>query len=198
MNNEGVNQDRRWFLIGSTAAVGAVGAAAAAVPFVKAWNPSAKAKAAGAPIKIDISKLSPGERVIAEWRSKPIWVVRRTEQSLADLPKLNDSLRDPKSEMDQQPVYAQNPNRSIKDEYVVLIGLCTHLGCSPTYRPELGAEDLGGDSWLGGFFCPCHGSKFDLAGRVFQGVPAPYNLEVPPHFYEDENTIVIGLEGEAA
>lgn len=198
MNNEGVNQDRRWFLIGSTAAVGAVGAAAVAVPFVKAWNPSARAKAAGAPIKVDISKLSPGERVIAEWRSKPIWIVRRTEQSLADLQKLDGSLRDPKSEMEQQPTYAQNSHRSIKDEYLVLVGLCTHLGCSPTYRPELGAQDLGGDSWLGGFFCPCHGSKFDLAGRVFQGVPAPYNLEVPPHFYEDENTIVIGVEGETA
>ena len=198
MNNEGVNQDRRWFLIGSTAAVSAVGAAAVAVPFVKAWNPSARAKAAGAPIKVDISKLAPGERVVAEWRSKPIWVVRRTEESLSDLKKLDGSLRDPASEMDQQPVYAQNPHRSIKDEYLVLVGLCTHLGCSPTYRPELGAQDLGGDSWLGGFFCPCHGSKFDMAGRVFQGVPAPYNLEVPPHYYEDESTIVIGVEGEVA
>lgn len=198
MNNEGVNQNRRWFLIGSTAAVGAVGAAAVAVPFVKAWNPSAKAKAAGAPIKVDISKLSPGERVIAEWRSKPVWIVRRTAESLADLSSLDDSLRDPASEMEQQPSYAQNAHRSIKDEYLVLVGLCTHLGCSPTYRPELGAQDLGGDSWLGGFFCPCHGSKFDLAGRVFQGVPAPYNLEVPPHFYEDETTIVIGIEEETA
>lgn len=197
MSNEDVNQGRRWFLIGSTAAVGAVGAAGVAVPFVKSWNPSARAKAAGAPIKIDISKISPGERVIAEWRSKPIWVVRRTKEALDNLPKLDDSLRDPRSEMDQQPAYARNPNRSIKDEYLILIGLCTHLGCSPTYRPELGAKDLGGDAWLGGFFCPCHGSKFDLAGRVFQGVPAPYNLEVPPHYYEDDNTIVIGSEEKA-
>ena len=198
MNNEDVNQGRRWFLIGSTAAVGAVGAAGVAVPFVKAWNPSARAKAAGAPVRIDISKLQPGERIIADWRSKPIWVVRRTEETLANLPKLDNKLRDPSSEMAQQPEYAKNAGRSIKPEILVLVGLCTHLGCSPTFRPELGAQDLGGDEWLGGFLCPCHGSKFDMAGRVYQAVPAPYNLEVPPHSYENDNTIVIGVDRETA
>ena len=198
MNNEDVNQGRRWFLIGSTAAVGAVGAAGVAVPFVKAWNPSARAKAAGAPVKIDISKLQPGERIIADWRSKPIWVVRRTEEMLTNLPKLNGKLRDPDSDMAQQPEYAQNASRSIKPEILVLVGLCTHLGCSPTFRSEVGAQDLGGDEWLGGFLCPCHGSKFDMAGRVYQAVPAPYNLEVPPHSYENDNTIVIGVDRETA
>ena len=198
MNNENVNQGRRWFLIGSTAAVGAVGAAGVAVPFVKAWNPSARAKAAGAPVRIDISKLQPGERIIADWRSKPIWVVRRTEEMLTNLPKLNGKLRDPDSEMTQQPEYAQNASRSIKPEILVLVGLCTHLGCSPTFRSEVGAQDLGGDEWLGGFLCPCHGSKFDMAGRVYQAVPAPYNLEVPPHSYENDKTIVIGVDRETA
>lgn len=195
---DSVNEGRRWFLIGATGAVGAVGAAGVAVPFVKSWNPSAKAKAAGAPVKVDISKLEPGGRIIAEWRSKPVWVVRRTEESLAALAELEENLRDPASEQEQQPGYAKNEYRSLRPEILVLIGLCTHLGCSPTYRPELGAADLGGDSWLGGFFCPCHGSKFDLAGRVYKGVPAPTNLEVPPYSFESDNVIVVGVDEEVA
>ncbi len=195
---DSVNEGRRWFLIGATGAIGAVGAAGVAVPFVRSWNPSAKAKAAGAPVKVDISKLEPGGRIIAEWRSKPVWIVRRTEESLAALAKIEDSLRDPASGQEQQPNYAQNQYRSRRAEILVLVGLCTHLGCSPTYRPEVGAADLGGDSWQGGFFCPCHGSKFDLAGRVYKSVPAPTNLVVPPYMFESNNVIVIGEDEELA
>jgi len=195
---DSVNEGRRWFLIGASGAVGAVGAAGVAVPFVKSWNPSAKAKAAGAPVKVDISKLEPGGRIIAEWRSKPVWVVRRTEETLADLAKVEGNLRDPSSDQQQQPDYAKNQHRSRRPEILVLIGLCTHLGCAPTYRPEVGAADLGGDEWMGGFYCPCHGSKFDLSGRVFQGVPAPTNLIVPPYMFESDSVIVVGVDEEVA
>lgn len=195
---DSVNEGRRWFLIGASGAVGAVGAAGVAVPFVKSWNPSAKAKAAGAPVKVDISKLEPGGRIIAEWRSKPVWVVRRTEETLADLAKVEGNLRDPSSDQQQQPDYAKNQHRSRRPEILVLIGLCTHLGCAPTYRPEVGAADLGGDEWMGGFYCPCHGSKFDLSGRVFQGVPAPTNLVVPPYMFESDSVIVVGVDEEVA
>ena len=195
---DNVNEGRRWFLLGATGAVGAVGAAGVAVPFVKSWNPSAKAKAAGAPVKVDISKLEPGGLVIAEWRSKPVWIVRRTEESLASLAKLEDKLKDPASDQEQQPSYTKNTHRSVRPEILVLIGLCTHLGCSPTYRPEVGAADLGGDEWLGGFYCPCHGSTFDFSGRVFKGVPAPTNLEVPPYSFETENVIIVGVDEEVA
>lgn len=198
MSTDGVNNSRRMLLIGATAAVGAVGVAGVAVPFVKSWNPSAKAKAAGAPVTVDISKLEPGQRMVVEWRGKPVWVVRRTPEMLSRLPKNDTSLRDPKSENpEQQPAYAQNPYRSIKPEYLVLTGICTHLGCSPLFRPEVAAADLGAD-WNGGFFCPCHGSKFDLAGRVFQGVPAPKNLSVPPHKYDSDNVLTIGVDTGAA
>ena len=195
---DSVNEGRRWFLIGASGAVGAVGAAGVAVPFVKSWNPSAKAKAAGAPVKVDISKLEPGARIIAEWRSKPVWIVRRTEETLANLAKVEGNLRDPNSEQQQQPDYAKNQYRSLRPEILVLVGLCTHLGCAPSYRPEVGAADLGGDEWLGGFYCPCHGSKFDLAGRIFQGVPAPTNLVVPPYMFESDNVIVVGVDEEVA
>jgi len=195
---DSVNEGRRWFLIGASGAVGAVGAAGVAVPFVKSWNPSAKAKAAGAPVKVDISKLEPGARIIAEWRSKPVWIVRRTEETLANLAKVEGNLRDPNSEQQQQPDYAKNQYRSLRPEILVLVGLCTHLGCAPSYRPEVGAADLGGDEWLGGFYCPCHGSKFDLSGRVFQGVPAPTNLVVPPYMFESDNVIVVGVDEEVA
>jgi len=198
MSNDGVNTARRKFLIGSTSVVGAVGAVGAAVPFVGSWAPSAKAKAAGAPAKINISKLAPGEMTVGEWRGKPIYVVRRTPEVLADLSKMDAKVRDPQSAEPQQPAYAQNHYRSIKEEYLVLIGICTHLGCAPQYRPEVGAEDLGGAEWFGGFYCPCHGSKFDLAGRVLQGVPAPVNLEVPPYFFESDSILIIGLDGESA
>ncbi|MBT00160.1 MAG: ubiquinol-cytochrome c reductase iron-sulfur subunit [Oceanospirillaceae bacterium] len=197
MSNDGVNKGRRRLLIGATSAVGAVGAVGAAVPFVASWNPSAKAKAAGAPAKADISKLEPGQQMIVEWRGKPVWVVKRGPEALANLEKMNDRLADPNSEKPQQPDYVPGtPARALRPEIAVMVGICTHLGCSPTYRPEIAPEDLGED-WLGGFFCPCHGSKFDLSGRVFKGVPAPTNLVIPPHSYEDDNTLVVGVDQEA-
>lgn len=197
MSNDGVNEGRRRFLTAATSVVGAAGAVGVAVPFVGSWNPSAKAKAAGAPVKANLSKLEPGQMITVEWRGKPVYVVRRTEETMANLLKVDDLVRDPKSEEPQQPDYAKNPGRAIKDEYLVLLGLCTHLGCAPMYRPEVGAADLGGDQWQGGFFCPCHGSKFDLAGRVYKGVPAPVNLEVPPHSYESDSLLVVGVDQEA-
>ncbi|GLQ33236.1 ubiquinol-cytochrome c reductase iron-sulfur subunit [Litoribrevibacter albus] len=197
MNQDGVNKGRRRLLIGATSAVGAVGAVGVATPFVASWNPSAKAKAAGAPVKADISKLEPGQQMIVEWRGKPVWIVRRTEETLKNIEKLNDSVRDPNSEEPQQPAYVTGINRSIKPEILVLVGICTHLGCSPKYRPEISPADLGED-WLGGFFCPCHGSRFDLSGRVLKGVPAPINLEVPPHSYLSDNVIIVGVDQESA
>ena len=167
MSTDGVDNSKRRFLtIAATSAVGVVGAVGAAVPFVLSMNPSARAKAAGAPVEADFSKLQPGQRMNVEWRGKPVWIIRRTEQNLKDLPTLDDMLRDPKSmNKDRQPAYAANELRSIKPEYSILVGICTHLGCSPTYRPEIAPEDLG-EKWRGGFLCPCHGSRFDLAGRV--------------------------------
>ena len=198
MSNQVVNKGRRQFLTAATSAVGAAGVVGVAVPFVGSWNPSAKARAAGAPVKADIGKLEPGQMIVVEWRGKPVYVVRRTPESLDALGKLDGSLRDPDSLEPQQPAYVDKHQRSIKPEYLVLLGLCTHLGCAPKYRPDVGAADLGGAEWLGGFFCPCHGSKFDLAGRVMKGVPAPLNLEVPPHSYEGEHVLVIGVDQEAA
>jgi ubiquinol-cytochrome c reductase iron-sulfur subunit len=197
MASGGVNEGRRRFLTAATCVVGAAGAVGAAVPFVASWNPSAKAKAAGAPVSANLSKLEPGQMIVVEWRGKPVYVVRRTEETLANLAELDDQLRDPSSVESSQPVYTQNPTRAIKDEFLILLGLCTHLGCAPMYRPEVGAADLGGAEWLGGFFCPCHGSKYDLAGRVYKGVPAPTNLEVPPHMYDSDTVITIGVDQEA-
>lgn len=194
MSQSGVNKGRRRFLIGATSAIGAVGAVGVATPFVASWNPSAKAKAAGAPVKVDISKLEVGQQMIVEWRGQPVWVVNRTPQALSNLDKITSKLSDPESIKDQQPPYAQNMYRSIKPEISILLGICTHLGCSPTYRPEVAPEDLGPE-WVGGYFCPCHGSKFDLAGRVFNGVPAPINLSVPPHQYLTDTVIEIGVDG---
>lgn len=194
MSTDGVNMDRRRLLLGTTAALGAVGVAAVAVPFVKSWNPSAKAKAAGASVVADISQLEPGQRAVFEWRGKPVWVVRRTPEMIANLKAVEGDLSYPNSDVeDQQPAYAKNATRSIKPEILVLTVICTHLGCSPLFRPEVAAADLGAD-WKGGFFCPCHGSRFDLAGRVFSGVPAPTNLVVPPHMYESDKVIIIGEE----
>ena len=198
MATEGVDQKKRRFLTNTTVVVGAVGAGFVAVPFLSSWAPSERAKTAGAPVEVDISKLEEGRLVTVEWRGQPVWIIKRSEQSLTDLPTLDDDLRDPASENDQQPVYAQNATRSIKPNVVVMVGICTHLGCSPTYRPDLGAADLGGADWKGGFFCPCHGSKFDLAGRVYQNVPAPLNLVIPPHFYKSDRTILIGEDGGQA
>jgi ubiquinol-cytochrome c reductase iron-sulfur subunit len=187
---------RRRFLIGATTVVGGIGAVAAATPFVMSFWPSERAKAAGAPVEIDISKLEPGQKVNAEWRGKVTWVINRTPEMLAMLPKLDDRVADPKSEVDHQPSYCKNENRSIKPNLFVAVGICTHLGCSPTFRPEIAPADLGAD-WPGGFFCPCHQSKFDLAGRVFKGVPAPTNLVVPPHRYASDTKVVIGEDTKA-
>jgi ubiquinol-cytochrome c reductase iron-sulfur subunit len=198
MSSEGVDLKKRRFLTASTAVVGAVGIGFVAVPFIASWNPSERAKALGAPEEADISKLEPGALLRLKWRGKVTWVVRRTEQNIADLKTLNSQLADPDSEVStQQPAYAKNATRSIKPEFAVLIGICTHLGCSPTFRPEVAPADLGPD-WKGGFFCPCHGSTFDLAGRVYKGVPAPTNLVVPPHQYLSDDVILIGVDGGAA
>jgi len=197
-DGEVVNQGRRRFLTAATSAVGAAGAVGLAVPFIGSWNPSAKAKAAGAPVKIDLSKIQPGEMVTEEWRGKPVYVIRRTDEALAGLEKVDGDVSDPDSSNPQQPDYAQNETRSIKPEFMIMLGVCTHLGCAPQFRPEVGAKDLGGDAWQGGFFCPCHGSKFDLAGRVYKGVPAPTNLEVPPHTYDSDTTVIVGVDGENA
>ncbi len=198
MSTDVVDKDKRRFLTAATSVVGAVGAGFVAVPFLVSWMPSERAKNAGAPVEADISKLDEGRMLIVEWQSKPVWIVRRSQQMLDSLPKLDNELRDPGSEnLDQQPEYAQNEYRSRKPEILVLIGICTHLGCSPTYRPDIAPADLGND-WLGGFFCPCHSSKFDMAGRVYQGVPAPTNLPVPPHYYLTKNTILLGEDGEVA
>ena len=201
MNGEVVNESRRKFLLGATSVVGGAGIVGAAVPFVASLQPSAKAKAAGAPVKVNISKLEPGARMVVEWRGKPVYIVRRTEESLAAINALDtDILRDADSVEAKQPAYVDGSARTLsgKEEYLILVGLCTHLGCAPLYRPDVGAADLGGDAWLGGFFCPCHGSKFDLSGRVFAGVPAPKNLEIPPHSYESDSVVVIGIDTEVA
>lgn len=197
MSDGGVNVGRRRVLTALTTAVGGAGAVGIAVPFVGSWNPSDRAKAAGAPVEVNISKLQPGQMVTVEWRGKPVYVLRRTPEALENINKFESKLPDPESKKSVQPDYATGPYRSIKDEVLVLLGLCTHLGCAPTYRPDVGAQDLGGDSWLGGFFCRCHGSRFDLAGRVHPGVPAPINLQVPPHKYVSADVIIIGLDQEA-
>lgn len=197
MSSDGVNAGRRKFLTGATSAVGAAGAVGILTPFVGSWNPSAKAKAAGAPVKFDFSKLEPGQMSIPEWRGKPVYVLNRSEAQLEALPSLDDQLKDPNSEnLEQQPPYITGTDRSIKPNLLVVVGLCTHLGCAPKYIPEVGVADLGGDKWVGGFFCPCHGSKFDLSGRVYAGVPASANLLVPPYSFEGDNVIVIGVNPE--
>jgi ubiquinol-cytochrome c reductase iron-sulfur subunit len=195
---EDVNLAKRRFLTATTTVVGGIGVAFVAVPFLSSWAPSERAQAAGAPVEADISKLESGAMMTVEWRGKPVWLVKRTDKMLEALPTLNNRLRDPRSEVQsQQPPYADNEYRSIKPKILVLVGICTHLGCSPTYRPEFAPPDLGPD-WKGGFFCPCHGSKYDMAGRVYQGVPAPLNLQVPPYRFIDETRILIGVDSETA
>ncbi len=198
MSEDAVDKEKRRFLIALTAATGAVGGAAMVVPFVKAMSPSERAQAAGAPVEVDISKMQPGEMLIVEWRKKPVWIVNRTEQNMADLARLNEKLADVPSEISIQPEYAQNEFRAreTKKNIAVMVGICTHLGCSPKHRPELAPDDLGQD-WLGGFYCACHGSKFDLAGRVYKNVPAPTNLVIPAYQYLTETTILIGDDSEA-
>ncbi|TWX68580.1 ubiquinol-cytochrome c reductase iron-sulfur subunit [Colwellia demingiae] len=191
MSNVPVNNGRRRFLTAATAVVGGVGVAGAAVPFIASWNPSARAKAAGAPVEVNIGKIQPGQLIRAEWRGKPVYIVRRTEKTVSNLAKHDDQLRDPNSEKAQQPVYATNAYRSIKPEFLVALGVCTHLGCAPTHHA--GDFDQFVEGVPNGFFCPCHGSKFDMAGRVFQGVPAPLNLVVPDHSYINDDTLLIGV-----
>lgn len=188
MSKEGVDVGKRRFLTGATAAVGGVGAAFVAVPFVKSWLPSARARAAGAPVEVNIAALEEGAMLTVTWRGKPVWLVNRTPEMLATLEKVVPKLSDPDSSADQQPPYCRNPHRSIKKPILVMVGICTHLGCSPTYRPEAEGDQLA----YSGFFCPCHGSKFDIAGRVYEGVPAPLNMVVPPHRYASESLIVVG------
>jgi ubiquinol-cytochrome c reductase iron-sulfur subunit len=199
MSNDGVNTTRRRFLTAATSVVGVAGVVGGAVPFVGSWQPSAKAKAAGAPVKFDLGKLEPGEMKVVEWRGKPVYVVRRTAQSLAELNSLDASLKDPESAVSVQPDYITGEARAINPEFLVLVGLCTHLGCAPKYRPELDSVPTAdGSEWMGGFFCPCHGSMFDLSGRVYKGVPASANLEIPPYSYESDSVIVIGVDQETA
>lgn len=192
MSNAPVNTGRRRFLTATTSVVGGLGAIAVAVPFIKSWNPSAKAKAAGAPVEVDISKLQDGQMIRVEWRGKPVWIVRRSDAVVEELSSFEDQLRDPGSAQPQQPEYAANQTRSIKPEIFVAVGICTHLGCSPTYLPDSFSEQVSGVK--AGFFCPCHGSKFDMAGRVFQGVPAPLNLVVPPYMYLDDKRVLVGQD----
>lgn len=194
--NDPVNSGRRKFLTATTAVVGAVGAGFAAVPFIKSWSPSTRARLAGAPVVADISALQEGQRMIVEWRGQPIWIVRRSQAILQALPGLDGRLKDPDSEAGQQPDYVLEGDRhlrSIRPEISVLVGLCTHLGCAPEMAAEIRPEPYD-PQWKGGYFCPCHKSRFDMAGRVFQDVPAPANLLVPPHHYRDQNTIVIGVD----
>lgn len=195
MNDVGVDKSKRQFLTSALSVVGAVGTGYIAIPFLSQMQPSAKAMAAGAPVEVDISKMEPGQLLRVAWRGKPVWILNRTPDVLTTLSTLEDRLADPLSNESIQPEEAHNPYRSLKPEIFVAIGLCTHLGCSPTYRPEIAPPDLG-DDWQGGFFCPCHGSLFDLAGRVYRGVPAPTNLVIPPYRYVSEQLIIIGEESE--
>jgi ubiquinol-cytochrome c reductase iron-sulfur subunit len=188
-----IDLKRRCFLRRATTAVGGIGLAAAAVPFLSYWMPSADTEAAGAPIKIDLSSLKPRQQLTVPWRGMPIWIIYRDQEMLDSLAKLDQILRDPLSEMDQQPDYCKNVHRSIKPQYYIAIGVCTHLGCVPTYRPEVASV---APDWLGGFYCPCHGSKYDLAGRVYQNVPAPLNLKIMRHQYVSETEILIGEDAQ--
>jgi ubiquinol-cytochrome c reductase iron-sulfur subunit len=196
MSNAPVNNGRRRFLTVATSVVGGVGVVGAAIPFIASWNPSAKAKSAGAPVEVDISKLEPGQLIRVKWRGKPVWVISRTPEMLSKLDGIADSLRDPNSDEPQQPAFAKNIYRSLKKDVFIAVGICTHLGCSPTFLSDTFNEIVEG--MASGFFCPCHGSTFDMAGRVFQGVPAPLNLEIPPYQFIDATTIIVGVSEETA
>ena len=198
MGNEEVNTGRRRFLTATTAVVGAVGAGFAAVPFIKSWSPSARARFAGAPVSQDISALAEGQQMVINWRGQPIYIARRSKAMLDVMKTLDPTLADPdSSNADQQPKYAQNPTRSIKPEISVLVGVCTHLGCAPEFKPEVKPEPFDPD-WKGGYFCPCHKSRYDLAGRVLKAQPAPLNLPVPPYHFENDTTVVIGVDPKGA
>lgn len=192
MSNAPVDHGRRRFLTIATSVVGGVGAVGAAVPFIASWNPSEKAKQAGAPVTANIGKLEPGQLIRVEWRGKPVWVVNRTPDMLKSLAAVEGQLRDPNSDEEQQPAYAKNQHRSKKPELFVAVGICTHLGCSPTYK--MADFDAHVEGIASGFFCPCHGSTYDMAGRVFSGVPAPKNLMIPPYMFTDDTTLVIGVD----
>lgn len=194
--DENVDCGRRRLLV-ATAAAGGVAGVAAAVPFVASMLPSERAKAAGAPVEVDISKLAPGQMMTVEWRGKPVWIINRTKEMLDGLAKVADQLADPKSEKKMQPDYARNDTRSIKPEILVAVGICTHLGCSPTDKFKTGADSGIDPNWPGGFICPCHGSTFDLAGRVYKSKPAPDNLEIPPHMYLGDAKLIIGEDKKA-
>ncbi|MBK6716389.1 MAG: ubiquinol-cytochrome c reductase iron-sulfur subunit [Burkholderiales bacterium] len=198
MSDQQVDQAKRTWLIASGCA-GAIGGVAAAVPFVSTFAPSERAKAAGAAVEVDVSALKPGEKMTAEWRGKPVWVVRRSPEQLKELEKLSAEMADPNSDRNAYPTpeYAKNLHRSINPEYLVVIGICTHLGCSPSDKLQAGPQPSLPDDWKGGFLCPCHGSTFDLAGRVFKNKPAPDNLEVPPHMYLSDAKILIGEDKKA-
>ena len=191
MTDDIIDKKRRKFLLGATATLGAVGAAAATVPFISSLLPTAKAEAEGGPVKVKIGEMKTGDQLTVIWRGRPVWIVARSKETLKTLPTLTHLLRDPNSDVPQQPTYARNEYRSIKPEILVLVGVCTHLGCTPTFRPD--PKSLAPD-WPGGFFCSCHGSKFDLAGRVYKHVPAPINLEVPPYVYLNDDEILIGAD----
>lgn len=197
MSDKDVDQGKRGFLMAATGVVGGVAAAATAVPFAGSMFPSERAKAAGAPVEADVSKLAPGEMQVVEWRGKPVWIMNRTKEMLEGIKKSDSRTSDPNSDVPQQPAYAKNEYRSIKPDIVVLEGVCTHLGCSPQYKPVESKADMGQD-WNGGFFCPCHGSKFDFAGRVFAGSPAPTNLRVPPYKFVGDAKIIIGDDTKGA
>lgn len=198
MADNPVNPSRRRFLTGAASAVGAVGVGFAAVPFLSSFEPSARTQAAGAPVDVNVGKLALGQMVTVAWRGKPIFVVHRTPKMIQTLPTLNDELSDPESKVvSQQPPFAENIDRSRKPEHLVVIGICTHLGCVPTYRPDVAPADLGPD-WKGGFFCPCHGSKYDLSGRVYKSMPAPLNLEVPEYIYVKDDLIRVGATEKKA
>ena len=194
-----LDKDKRNWMV-ATAAIGGAGAVAVAVPFVSTFQPSEKAKAAGAAVEVDISAIKPGEKITVEWRGKPVWIVKRTPAQLAELPKLNALLADPQSKRKQDeltPMYARNEGRSIKPEMLVVVGICSHLGCSPSDKLVAGPQPSLPDDWAGGFLCPCHGSTFDLAGRVYKNKPAPDNLEVPPHMYLSDTRLLIGEDKKA-
>ncbi len=194
-----IDKDKRNWIV-TTCAMGGAGVAAVAVPFVSSFQPSERAKAAGAAVEVDISMMKPGEKLTVEWRGKPVWIVKRTPEQLATLSKLDPMLADPKSQRKPEeltPAYARNENRSIKPEIFVAVGICSHLGCSPIDKFQSGAQPSLPDDWAGGFFCPCHGSTFDIAGRVYKNKPAPDNLEVPPHMYLSDNRLRIGEDKKA-
>jgi ubiquinol-cytochrome c reductase iron-sulfur subunit len=196
MSEKKIDNTRRNLIVGTTVVAGAA-TVGVAIPFVWSFWPSERAKAAGAPVEADISGIAPGELKVFEWRDKPVWVVRRTKEMLEAVKKADDKVSDPTSEVKLQPEYAKNEYRSIKPEVLVLVGICSHLGCSPQQKTAEAKAEMGAD-WAGGFLCPCHGSKFDLAGRVYKGAPAPVNLDVPPHMYLSDNTIVIGEDKKGA